>query len=108
MWADALHLGDDLKRILAHPAGLAGARACATAVYVGDDAAERLESARALLAEFAAADLRSAATVVNGVLVMRWISAEAAPLRAAFGKFWAQFRHETAGLPMALPRLWHI
>lgn len=108
VWADALHLDAGIDRILAHPAGLGGATACATAVYVGADAAGYLEPARELLAGSASDTLRGAATLVNGVLVARWLAAEAGPLRTAFGRYWAQFRHEAAGLPEALPRLWHI
>lgn len=108
VWADALHMDGDLRPILSHPAAMGGIKACATAVHIAPDAGERLEAARMLLTETAAADVRAAATLVNGVLVMRWIGPDAASLRAAFGSFWAQFRHRAAGLPDALPRLWHI
>ncbi|MBE0529897.1 MAG: urease accessory protein UreD [Rhodospirillales bacterium] len=106
-WADALHIEGDMAGVLAHPAGLGGAAACATAVYVGDDAGARLEAARALLEE-AGDEVRSAATVVNGVLVARWIAAEGAAMRRAYGGFWAGFRREVAGLPARLPRFWYI
>ncbi len=108
VWADALHMDGDLRPILSHPAAMGGIKACATAVHVAADAGDRLQTARTLLAETAAAGVRAAATLVNGVLVMRWIGPEAASLRTAFGGFWAQFRHRAAGLPEALPRLWHI
>jgi len=106
-WAEALHVDGDMAAVLAHPAGLGGAVACATAVYAGDDAPARIETARALLADGGEA-VRRAATVVNGVLVARFIAGDAAALRRAFGGFWAGFRHEVAGLPARLPRLWHI
>ena len=108
VWADALHMERDLRSILAHPAAMNGIKACATAVHVAPDAGDHLETARALLAETATGDVRAAATLVNGVLVIRWMGPDAASLRAAFGGFWAQFRHRAAGLPEALPRLWHI
>jgi len=107
VWADALHMGNDLAGPLGHPAGFGGAGACATAVYFAEDAAERLDLARKLLGE-AVEGLRAAATVVNGVLVARWIAGETRVLRRAFEIFWAGFRHGVAGLPAALPRLWHI
>ncbi len=106
-WAEALHVEDDMADVLAHPAGLGGAVACATAVYVADDAGARLDAARALL-EDAGNGVQSAATVVNGVLVARWIATEGAALRRAYGAFWAGFRREVAGLPARLPRLWYI
>lgn len=107
VWADALHMEGDLAGPLAHPAGLAGAGACATAVYLAEDAAGQLDFARGLLGK-AREELRAAATVVNGVLVVRWIADEAQVLRRAFGDFWAGFRQGVAGFPAALPRLWHI
>lgn len=106
-WAEALHVEDDMAGVLAHPAGLGGAVACATAVYVADDAAARLDAVRALL-EDAGNGVQSAATMVNGVLVARWIAAEGGGLRRAYGAFWAGFRREVAGLPARLPRLWSI
>ena len=106
-WVDALHIEGDMASVLDHPAGLGGAVACATAVYVGDDAAARLAAARALLEE-TGEGVRCAATVVNVVLVARFLAAEGAALRRAYGAFWAGFRREVAGLPTRLPRLWHI
>lgn len=107
VWADALHVTGDIAAVLAHPAGFGGAAACATAVYVADDAAARLDLARALL-DGGGDGVRAAATVVNGVLGVRWTAGEAAALRRAFGTFWGDFRHALADLPDRLPRLWHI
>lgn len=107
VWADALHMEEDIGVPLARPVGLAGAAACATAVYVAGEAAGRLEMARGLLLG-GESGLRAAATVVDGILVCRWVADEALALRRAFGNFWAKFRAGVAGLPAALPRLWHI
>lgn len=107
IWADALRLDGDLNALVEHPAGLGSARAVATVVYVADDAEEYLPMARTLLKE-APADVRTGATVVGGVLVIRFIAADAYPLRATFGRFWAGFRHAAAALPPVLPRLWQI
>ena len=52
--------------------------------------------------------LRTAATVVNGVLITRWIGRDARRLRHCFGRYWAGFRARAAGLPARLPRLWEI
>ena len=106
-WADALHMAGNLTLPLNHPAGLGGAAATATAVYVGDDGPGHLEGVRALL-EGCGEGVRAAASVVNGILVVRWIAPAAPALRRAFGDFWAAFRQRAAGLPERLPRLWHI
>lgn len=107
VWADALCLEGDIDETVTHPAGLGGATAVATAIYVADDASTFLETARALL-RAAPDEVRVGATVVNGVLLVRLMAADPYPLRAAFGDFWAGFRHAAAGLAPVLPRLWHI
>lgn len=106
IWADAFCLDGDIAATQAHPAGLGGALAVATALYVADDAADFLETARGLLDD--ANGVKAAATVVGGVLVVRFLGQDTAALRRAFGNFWAGFRHAAAGLPASLPRLWHI
>jgi urease accessory protein len=107
LWADSFCLDGDIADIVAHPAGLAGASALATAVYVADDAGEFLATARDLL-DTAPASVRVGATLVNDILVVRFMAADSQSLRHAFGEFWAGFRQAAAGLPAALPRLWHI
>jgi len=105
VWSDAFRLEGDLERPLDHPAGLDGATAYATAVYVGDDAADRLAAARGFLK---GAGVRAAATCVAGVLIVRWLGDSGAAVRLAFGLFWCGFRGIVAGLPPSLPRLWHV
>ena len=108
-WADALQLDDTFADDLAAMAGFGGALAFASLVYVGDDAADQLVTARGLLdAMVATPGLRVGASVLGDVLSVRWSGTEALPLRNAFGAFWASFRHAAAGLPPTLPRLWHI
>ena len=107
LWVDCFCLDDAIAQTIAHPAGLAGASALATAVYVADDAQEFLSIARRLL-KSAPAAVRAGATVVNDVLVARFLAADPQLLRQAFANFWAGFRQAAAGLPAALPRLWHI
>lgn len=109
VWADAVHLDDDLPATLAANAGLNGAHAFASIVFVGDDAASALPFARELLPEGSdPAGLCVGATCVGDVLVMRWLDRDARRLRDAYGKFWAEFRHRVADFPAAMPRLWAI
>ena len=107
VWADALCLEGAIAETVVHPAGLDGAAALATAVYVAGDAAAHLATARELLAG-APDSVRVGASVVNDLLVIRFLAKDAAPLRQFFGEFWTEFRHAVAGLPAALPRLWQI
>jgi urease accessory protein len=105
-WADALHMeGDEIARCLEAPAGFAGARAYATALYAGPDAGDRLDLARALVAQ---EGVRSGATLCGPVLVARWLGADPAAVRGAFETFWTGFRAAAKDLPARLPRLWHV
>lgn len=106
VWSDVLHLNSGLERIGDAAAGLGGARACASILYVGDDAARHLEPARTLIDEPAEESLRAAASCVGNVLVVRWLGSDSLRLRDAYGRFWAAFRHHLAGYPPIMPRLW--
>ncbi len=106
-WADALQLEDAIGEAFADPASFDGAVAYATLVYADDAPEVRLDLARSLL-DGDGDGLRAAATVVNGVLVARWLGRDAERLRRAYGNFWAAFREAVAGLPGRLPRLWHM
>jgi len=107
IWADALHLENDLATPLAARAGFDGAEAIATIVYAGPGAEVWLDAVRGFLGE-APEGLRFGATLVNGLLVIRFIGKESLILRKSYGAFWARFRSAIAGLPDVLPRLWHI
>jgi urease accessory protein len=106
VWADALHLDGDIGETTRRFAVLGAAAAFATAVHVADDAPQQLDEARRLLGSHDR--VRAAATAVNGILVLRWVAADPADLRAAFADFWRAFRAHLFARPAALPRLWHI
>ena len=105
VWADALRLEEDIPRHLASRAGFGGALAAATILYAGDDAAARVDLARDLLAT---PGVRSGATCVAGLLVARLLAETPLALRRCLLAFWAGFRHDVAGLPARVPRLWAI
>jgi urease accessory protein len=103
VWADALHLDGDVGAALAHPAGFDGAGACATVIYAADEAGEQLGNARGLLET---AVSRCGVTVVNGILLARFLAREAAEVRADVMAYCAGLRAVVAGLPRRLPRVW--
>ncbi|HEX7968813.1 MAG TPA: urease accessory protein UreD, partial [Stellaceae bacterium] len=105
VWADALRLDGDIRGRLDAPAAFAGARALATAAYVGADAAAHLPLARALAED---ETCRAGASVVNGVLLARFLGPRAEPVRRALGRYVSGLRQAAAGLPPAMPRLWSI
>jgi urease accessory protein len=104
VWADALRLDDDIAARLAAPAGFGGARASATALYVGDGGEAHLPLARAL-AE--AGEGRGAVSFVNGVLVARFLGPHPDLVRRALMRYIAGMRQAVAGLAPTLPRVWH-
>ncbi|WGF90195.1 urease accessory protein UreD [Marinivivus vitaminiproducens] len=108
IWADGFGLGEDVTDRLADPFGLAGARAMATALHVAADAPSRLPLARAILAEGGDPGCRAAATSMPGVLLVRWLGADAAAVRRSFGAFWSGFRSVVERLPAEMPTVWRI
>ena len=98
----------DLRPPLASAACFSGFAATATMVYAGDDGEARLDLARDLIGAHAAEEVKAAATVVGGVLVVRWLGRNGASLRARYGDFWAAFRDRVGGLRPALPRVWSV
>lgn len=105
VWVDRLRLEGSYAPVIEAAAGLGGDRALATFVHAAPEAADRLDLARDLLEDRA---VRAGATLVNGLLVVRWLAPDPLALRRAFALFWARFRAAAAGLPPALPRLWHV
>jgi urease accessory protein len=103
LWADALHLDGDIGAVLTDPSCFAGARAYATMIYVGADAAGLLAPLREHGLEAG-----GAATCIGPLLIARWLSADPVAVRGGFGKAWSFLRQQARGLPAALPRIWHI
>jgi urease accessory protein len=104
-WTDALHLEGDIARHLDDPAGFDGCHAMATLALVVDDPAPFLPILRSSRDHPA---VRFGATIVNGILIARWLSKETQSLRQNFGNAWGELRAAAAHLPKSLPRLWYI
>ena len=97
VYADTVRFAGDIKSALAHPAIGAGAIAMATILYLGPDATDRLEGARAVLAH---ANARAAVSAWNGMLVGRLLAPSADALKADVARLAAHL----SGHP--LPRVW--
>src|SRR5262249_55670392 len=104
VWTDSLGWNEAPAAALRHPAGFAGARAMATVVYAGPDAAPLLGDTRAALAE---AGGRSGVTLGNGLLVARFLAGGAQKLRSDLAQLWCILRQKAANLPPILPRTWY-
>lgn len=105
-WADALHLDGDIAEALAHPAGFAGAGACATLLHAAPGAGTHLDSVREAAATLDG--VRAGATAFDGLLLVRILGGEALAVRRAYAALWSHLRAQAAGLPTRLPRLWEV
>lgn len=104
VWADAMHLHGDIGGLLNAPFGFGEATACATLLYVGDDAGQHLERVREVLA---GAGVQGGATSFDGLLVVRVLAGTDPAMRGAVIAVAASLRAAAAGLPARLPRVWH-
>ena len=104
-WADSFSVEGDVSAVLASPACLGGARAYATALYVGADAGAHLTAARELVET---KEVRSGATLRGEVLIARWLGEDPLKVRRGFERYWKGMRRIAAGLGGELSRLWHV
>lgn len=102
VWADALHVEGDFQALANRPYGFGGARAFATLLYAGADAAAHLELARELTPGATAG-----ATSFDGLLILRFLDADAAALRRSVVRAAGALRAATLGLSATLPAVWH-
>jgi urease accessory protein len=110
VWGDALHLEDDVARIVAHPACFDGAAAFATMILSPSEPDPRrfLECARTVQATSAGGILRAGVTAIAGLVIARWLAADASLLRRAYAGLACHFRSTALGLAPRLPRIWHV
>jgi urease accessory protein len=112
IWADALHMPADVSGLRTARFGFGTAVACSTLVYVGDDAAQQLATARNLLSESRVlrenpVSITAAATTFDGLLLVRLLADDPAELRSAVTELICGIRQSAGGLPPRLPRVWH-
>ena len=98
IYADALRFEAPAQQTMS-AATLGGNRALTTLVFIAPDAEARLDFARGLLSF---PEVEAAASAWNGMLVVRFLAADAYPLRKALISFLTRFRGRT------LPRVWHM
>jgi len=105
-WADTLLMNNDIIGMLDSPAGFDGARAYATALYVGPDAGEYLPIAKKLTDS--TENIRSGVTCRGNVLIARWLSENPLAIRKKFERYWVEMRSLAGGLSSKLSRLWYV
>lgn len=103
VWMDALRLAGDIGRVRGAPFGFGTSVAQSTLLYVGADAASRLDAVRRILdtcGELAAA------SAFDGVLLVRAMAVRTQELRCVMMRLVAGLRHAAGGWPARLPRIW--
>jgi urease accessory protein len=110
LWGDALHLEDDVGRIIDDPACFDGAAAFATMILSppAGDVRSLLNCARVVQSLGATTGLRAGTTTIAGLVIARWLAADAAVMRRAYADLACHFRSAALGLPDRLPRVWHV
>jgi urease accessory protein len=103
VWVDAMRLEGDIAGQRAAPFGLGTCVAYSTLLYVAPDAAQQIDAVRSTLAS---CGNLGAATVLDGVLIVRALAERAHELRSAMMKVACTLRREAGRWPARLPRLW--
>jgi urease accessory protein len=108
-WKDVMHLeGSQLASHFKAPAGFGGARALGTIIYAHSAARAVLDGLRDFLQAYVSQGLRLGATMVRGLLLVRFLGQSAMELRAAYAAAWQFLRHQGQGLPSQMPSLWRV
>jgi urease accessory protein len=103
VWADCLRITDDVFPHVGRNALLADCSAVATLVYFGTDLEQRLECLR----DWAAAlTCHAAATMVGGLIVVRFAAPAASTLRAGLCSVLRQFDQAFGPGPFRVPKMW--
>ena len=105
VWMDAMRLDGDVEAQRTRAFGFGRAAGYATLLHTGPEAASFLPLAREIVAS---APAEGGATLVSGLLLLRFIAEDAARLRSAVAAAVCRLRAEIAGLPAKLPRVWQI
>jgi len=110
VWGDALHLEDNIAAIIDDPACFDGAVACATMILApcGRDPRSFLDCARTIQSSTATGAVRLGVTAIAGLVIARWLAADAAALRLVYIDLACHLRQVAMDLPLLLPRLWHV
>jgi urease accessory protein len=103
VWADCLRITGDVFPHVGRNALLADCSAVATLVYFGTDLEKRLECLRDWAASLTC---HAAATMVGGLIVVRFAAPAASTLRAGLCSVLQQFDHAFGPGPFRVPKMW--
>ncbi len=110
IWGDALHLDGDIGGIVDEPACFDGAAGFATLILASaaGNLGNLLDDARAVQSQSVGDAIRGGISIVNGLVIARWLGFDALLMRRAFSDLARHLREQALNFPRRLPRLWHV
>ena len=103
IWADSFRVADDVFPHLRSKALLSTCKAVGTLIYFGPCLDTRLEFSRDIAPSL---ECHSAATSVDGLIVVRFAAKMSSDLRLALRSFLQQFSREFGPGPFRVPKMW--
>jgi urease accessory protein len=103
IWADSLRIADEVFPHLNRKALLANGKALATLIYFGPHLEKRLDFLREIIPSLGC---NCAATLVSGLIVVRFAAEESSDLKLALRSFLEQFGPELGCGPFRVPKMW--
>src|SRR6201981_4134288 len=103
IWADSFRITDEILPHLNRRALLANGKAVATLIYFGPYLEKRLDFLREIIPSLGC---NCAATLVMGILVVRFAVKESSDLKLALRSFLQQFGPELGSGPFRVPKMW--
>jgi len=103
IWADSLRINDEIFVHLHRKALLSNFNSIATLVYYGPYLDKRLDFLREIIPSLGCI---CAATLVSGLIVVRFAAEESSELKLALRSFLQQFGPELGSGPFQVPKMW--
>ena len=103
IWADSFRITDEIFPHVTRKALLANCKAVAILIYFGPYLEKRLDCLREIIPSLGC---NCAATLVNGLIVVRFAAEEPSDLKFALRSFLQQFGPELGSGPFQVPKMW--
>ena len=103
VWGDSFRVTDEIYRDLKKKALLSNHNAIATLIYFGPNLDKRLDFLREIIPSLGC---NCAATLVSGLIVVRFAAKESSDLKLALRSFLEQFGPELGSGPFRVPKMW--
>jgi urease accessory protein len=103
IWADSFRITDEIFPHLKTKALLSNCNAIATLIYFGPYVDKRLDLLREIIPSLGC---NCAATLVSGLIVVRFAAKESSDLKLALGSFLRQLGPELGSGPFRVPKMW--